>query len=94
MPAHVKDLETLGAWAEELGWVMTDDEPTVLTKLGRTIRIEYNMAGRPNKMQWFGGNEHTQYGAGFTSLTRVRQWMTTELGEPAPAGQPADDDLP
>lgn len=79
MPAHQKDIDTLTAWAEEFGWAVVDTEPFVATRLDRTIRVEFNMAGRPNKMHWVGGPEHTQLGSGATSMNRIKTWMATEI---------------
>lgn len=79
MPPHRKDQDLLAAWAEEFGWVVIDTHPFVATRLGRTIRVEFNMAGRPNKVQWIGGDERTTLGSGTTSMNRIRDWMATEI---------------
>lgn len=90
MAVHIKDLDTLAVWAEELGWVLIETNPPVLTKFGRTLQLKFNGAGKINGMAWIGGPEHADMMSGACSLRRVREWMLTPL-EPPP---PPDDDLP
>jgi hypothetical protein len=89
MAVHTKDLDTLTAWAEELGWVLIDTDPPVLTKFGRTLQLKFNGAGKINGMTWIGGPEHGNMMSGACSFNRVRLWMETPLEPPPP-----DDDLP
>lgn len=92
MAVHTKDLDTLAAWAEELGWAFIETDPPVLTRLGRTLQLKFNGAGKINGINWIGGDEHSTAMSGACSLNRVRMWMETPLEAP-PEPEP-DDDLP
>lgn len=81
MSPHLRiDLDRwLLPWAEQFGWTVVDTNPPVFTKAGRTLQLQYNSAGRCNKMLWIGGNEHSATISGTTSMNKVREWMATEL---------------
>ena len=81
MSPHLRiDLDRwLLPWAEEFGWTVLDENPPVFRKAGRTLQLQYNLAGRLNRMNWLGGDEHTHTISGTSSLNKVRDWMATEI---------------
>jgi hypothetical protein len=90
--AHTKDLDTLAAWAEELGWELIETNPPILVKAGRRLQLKFNGAGKINGMSWTGGSEHGDMMSGACSFRRVREWMQTALDKPPPTDP--DDNLP